>query len=114
MALSISGAMMANFFFLGIILYRKLNGYSLAYIFSGLGKVVIASSAMGAYLLFCMHVISPDWMHKKLLNELLGIFFFILSGGAVYGFILYMLRLHELKVLVDTFLKKTAGQGQKS
>jgi len=106
MALSISGAMTANFFFLGIILYRKLNGYSLAYIFSGLGKVVIASLAMGVYLLVCMQAISPDWMQIKMLNALIGIFFLILSGGAVYGFILYLLRLHELKVLVDTFLKR--------
>ena len=105
MALSISGAMTANFLFLGIILYRKLAGYSLSYFFSGLGKVISASFLMGAYLMICIKGLH-DWLQQGLINELIGLLFFVLSSAGVYALALYLLRFHELKVLVDRFLKK--------
>jgi len=100
MALSISGAMTANFLFLGIILYRKLDGYSLSYLAGCLGKVMSAAAAMSLFL-YVMLAALTGWMQKNFLNELLGVFFFVLSGAAVYGLMLYLLKLQELKMLVD-------------
>ena len=45
-------------------------------------------------------------MQQGFIYELTGLFFFILSGAAVYGFALYLLKLQELKMLVDKILKK--------
>ena len=103
MALSISGAMTANFLFLGVILYWKLEGFSLSYLTTGLGKVLAAAIVMGIYL-YVMGVVLHAWMLKGFVNELLGILFFVASSAAVYGITLYMLRLQELKMMVDKVL----------
>jgi putative peptidoglycan lipid II flippase len=108
MALSISGAMTANFLFLGIILYRKLKGFSLAYLFTGLGKVIVSALLMGLFLYWLGSVLG-DWTQRGFLNELIGLFFFIISGAALYGFALYLLKLQELKMLVDKMLGKING-----
>jgi len=102
MALSISGAMTANFIFLGTILYWKLEGFSLAYLLVGLGKVLAAALAMGVYL-YGLWIFLAGWMQKGLLAEFTGVFFLVLSGAAVYGSTLYLLKLHELKMIIDRF-----------
>jgi len=106
MALSISGAMTANFLFLGTILYWKLDGYSLSYIATGLGKVITAALIMGIYL-FASGRFLAEWMQLGFFYELLGIFFFVLTGAVVYGIALYLLRLQELKLLVDKIFVQT-------
>lgn len=103
MALSISGAMTANFLFLSTILYRKLNGYSLSYIGTGLAKVISAAFLMGLYLFWSGSYLH-SWMQSGFFKELLGLFTLVLSGAAVYGVMLYLLKLQELKILVDKFM----------
>jgi putative peptidoglycan lipid II flippase len=106
MALSISGAMTANFLFLGVILYRKLDGFSLSYLTTGLGKVSGAAVLMGLYL-YWFGSITFDWMQRGFFNELAGLFISILTGAAVYGVALYLLKLKELNVLVNKVLGKS-------
>ncbi len=105
MALSISGAMTANFLFLGVILYWKLEGFSLSYLATGLGKVLAAAIVMGIYLNM-MGAVLLWWMQKGFFYELLGIIFFVATGAAVYGITLYLVRLQEFKMLVDKMLGK--------
>jgi len=100
MALSISGAMTANFIFLGLILYWKLKGFSLSYLLTGVVKVVAAALCMGLYL-YVLDIVISGWMRQGLFNELAGLSIFVLSGAAVYGIILYCLKLKELEMLVD-------------
>ena len=100
MALSISCAMTANLLFLGIILYRKLEGYSLSYLSAGLGKVLASALLMGIYL-YLSGAFLHEWMQKGLFQELVGVIFFVASGAVIYGISLYMLKLHELKLIVD-------------
>lgn len=100
MALSVSGAMTANFLFLGTILYRKLDGYSLSYLLTGMSKVVFAACLMGIYI-YGLNIFLVDWMQKGLFNELSGVFFYVLSGAVIYGISLYFLKLKELTMLVD-------------
>jgi putative peptidoglycan lipid II flippase len=95
MALSISGAMTANFLFLGVILYWN----------TGFGKVLAAAIVMGIYL-YMMGGVLLGWMPKGFFYELLGILFFVATGAAVYGITLYLLKLQELKMLVDKMLGK--------
>jgi putative peptidoglycan lipid II flippase len=106
MALSISGAMTVNFIFLGTILYWKLNGFSLSYLLSGLGKVFIGALLMGLYLHWLRTVLF-DWMQRGFFIELVGILFFVASGSAVYGIALYLLRLQEFKLVIDKILTKS-------
>jgi putative peptidoglycan lipid II flippase len=106
MALSISGAMTVNFLFLGCILYWKLDGFSLYYLFTGLGKVFSAVLVMGLYLYFLTTKLL-GWMQSGLLYELSGLFFLIISGAALYGFVIYLLKLKEFKVVIDKLLRKT-------
>jgi putative peptidoglycan lipid II flippase len=108
MALSISGAMTANFLFLGTVLYWKLEGFSLKYLMSGLGKVIFAALGMGFYL-YGIRVLLAGWMQKGFLAELGGVFALILSGAAVYGLVLYLLKLHELRMIVDKILNRIRG-----
>jgi putative peptidoglycan lipid II flippase len=104
-ALSTSCSMFFNFLFLSVILYRKLAGYSLAYLFKGLGKVLLASGAMGGYLLGLQYGLA-NWLQKSFIQELTGLLFLILSGAALYGGVLYLLRLQELTFLVDKVAEK--------
>jgi putative peptidoglycan lipid II flippase len=108
MALSISGAMTVNFLFLGIILYWKLEGFSLSYLFSGLGKVFIGALLMGLYLHWSGTALT-DWTQKGFFNELFGLLLLIISGAVIYGITIYLLKLQELKLLVDTFWAKIRG-----
>jgi putative peptidoglycan lipid II flippase len=105
MALSISGAMTVNFLFLGTILYWKLKGFSLSYLITGLGKVLIGALLMGLYL-YWLGAFLIAWTQKGFFNELVGLFFFIISGAALYGITLYLLKFQELKLLVDTIWGK--------
>jgi putative peptidoglycan lipid II flippase len=51
LALSISCAMTANFLFLIIILYNKLEGFAASYLLNGLLKMLAASAVMAIWLL---------------------------------------------------------------
>jgi putative peptidoglycan lipid II flippase len=108
MALSISGAMTVNFLFLGVILYWKLESFSLSYLFTGLGKVFSGALVMGLYL-YWLRAVLFDWTQQGFFNELVGLFFFIFSGAAIYGILLYMLRLQEFKVVIDKLFDKAKG-----
>ena len=105
MALSISGAMTANFIFLGIILYWKLEGYSLSYIATGLGKVFASAMFMGLYI-YVIQALLLKVMQKGFLYELPGVVFLVASGAAVYGIALYLLKLQEFRMLVDKIWEK--------
>jgi putative peptidoglycan lipid II flippase len=105
MALSISGAMTANFLFLGIILYHKLSGFSLSYLATGIGKVLAATILMGIYL-YMVGVILLGWMQKGFFYEFLGVIFLVASGSVVYGITLYLVRLREFKMLMDKMFGK--------
>jgi putative peptidoglycan lipid II flippase len=80
MALSISVAMTANFLFLGAILHRKLRGFSLSYLLTGLGKVLAAAFVMGLSL-YALDLFLRDWMQGGFIRELFGVLFSVVSGA---------------------------------
>jgi putative peptidoglycan lipid II flippase len=100
-ALSTSCAMIGNFLFLSIVLYRKLGGYPLRYLGCGVVKVCLASGVMGLWL-----VMAQGWLAGGGVSELVGLALLLVSGGVVYGGLLYAMRLHELIVLVDKVLER--------
>lgn len=100
LALSISCAMILNFLFLSVALYKKLGGYSLRYLFSGLGKIICAALAMAVWVYGFQHV-SANLDLKGLLANMAMLAAAIATGGAVYGITLYALGFKELTVLVE-------------
>ena len=95
-ALATSCAMIGNFLFLSIVLYRKLAGYPLAYLGRGMLKVCGASGAMWLWLVLARH-----FLLRLMVSDLVGLGVLLLSGVLVYGVVLYSLRLQELTVLVN-------------
>jgi len=100
LALSISCAMILNFLFLSTILYRKLAGYSLRYLFSGLGRVLCASLAMALCLVGVQYLLAP-LAQAGFLGSVVSLATAIAAGGTVYGITLYALGFKELTMLVD-------------
>jgi putative peptidoglycan lipid II flippase len=104
-ALSTSCTMLFNFLFLSIILYSKLSGYSLSYLFSGFGKVLFSALFMGSYLYWMQYKLA-GWLAAGFFNELMGLFFLVVSSAILYGAVLYLMRLKELTLLTDNFIAR--------
>ena len=104
-ALSTSGAMLGNFLFLSIILYRKLKGYSLTYLGANLAKIILASLLMWLWLIMTNNWLA-EWMTRGILQNFLGISLMIGSSALLYGIVLYIEGLKELRVLLKKFSSK--------
>ncbi len=104
-ALSTSCSMVLNFLFLGAVLHRKLEGYSLSYLFWGIIKILLATACMAVMLLyakdFCL-----EWLEGGLFQRLVSVFLLIGLGSALYGACLYLLKLPELTLLTDKMVQR--------
>ncbi len=99
-AFATSLSMIFNFFFLSFVLYRKVKGYSLAYLGLGSAKICLASLVMGVWLFSLMSLLSGS-LENGIARQVAGLLIYIVSSVAIYGIILYLLRLRELHLLVD-------------
>lgn len=107
-ALSLSGAMACNFLFLFAALYRKLAGFSLAYVVRGLVKILL-SSALMALVVYGLSQWCSSWLVGALPAQIASLFFCIVVGAVVYGGLLYALKLQELEMLVGKVVAKVRG-----
>ena len=64
---------------------------------------------MGLYLHWSGDLLF-NWMQKRFFNELAGLFFFIISGAALYGFALYLLKFQELRIVIDKIVERVRGE----
>ena len=110
LALSISCAMILNFLFLSTVLYRKLGGYSLRYLFSGLGKVLCASLALALWLFAGQHLLAPLAL-VGFTGSVAVLAVVIVTGVAVYGVALYALGFKELTMLVGRLRQRFGWAG---
>ena len=99
-ALSTSCAMICNFLFLCLALYKKMSGFSLSYLVEGIGKVVLASLCMAGWLKIVLGFAAP-FFDGTILWQIVGLIASISTAVAVYGGLLYVLRVRELSLLVD-------------
>jgi len=106
LALSISCAMTANFLFLFAALYRKVKGFPLAYLGAGLAKVLIASLVMGGWLCFIDYIFGGLKVRAGFIIELLQLVAAIFSGVLIYGSVLYLTGLPELRLIVEGLRKR--------
>jgi putative peptidoglycan lipid II flippase len=107
-ALSLSGAMACNFFFLFVVLYRKLSGFSLIYMARGLVKILLSATLM-ALTVYGLSLWCSSWLVGSLLAQIVSLFFCVAGGVVVYGGLLYALRLQELEMLVGKVIVKIRG-----
>jgi putative peptidoglycan lipid II flippase len=99
-ALSTSCAMAMNFLFLGVVLYRKLTGFSLRYLGRGVIKIILASIVMATGLFWLKEFFNP-LLSGNIPSQLLGVFLVIGASAFLYVSILYLLKLPEFKVITD-------------
>jgi putative peptidoglycan lipid II flippase len=108
LALSISFAVTCNFLFLSAALYRKLEGYPLAYVAKGLAKVAAASLIMGIWLYGARHLLAGVLPATRWV-EATGLLVVMATSAGLYGAALYFLRVRELTVLIDKFRRRLAA-----
>lgn len=108
MALSISVAMTVNFLFLGTILHRKLQGFSLTYLLTGLSKVLLATLIMLGALILLQTGLNT-LLEPGFIQELIKVILLVISGATLYGFVLYMLKLKELSFITEKITARIKG-----
>ena len=106
-ALSTSCAMMCNFFFLGVVLYRKLDGYPLLYLIRGLTKIMLATLTM-AVAVWGMRTLLAPWLTGMVLLQLLAVAIIIVAAALIYAVLLRFLRLPEFILLYDKLCQRFA------
>jgi putative peptidoglycan lipid II flippase len=99
-ALSTSCTMFLNFLFLSAVLYRKMKGYSLAALFRGLAKILVATLCM-SLLLFFARMMLAGLLLGSLVQQLLAVSLTICLAGCLYTVVLHWLKLSELTEIVD-------------
>ncbi len=97
-ALATSCAMILNFFFLGLVLYRKLESYPLSCLLQGLGKIALATLAM-AVLVWGLRTLTAPWLVGTLLQQVCALGMIIMAAVLVYAAMLQLLRLPEWTLL---------------
>ncbi|HHD63157.1 MAG TPA: murein biosynthesis integral membrane protein MurJ, partial [Desulfobulbaceae bacterium] len=97
-ALSTSCVMILNFFFLGGVLYIKLQGYSLRYIGTGLAKIFLSTGVM-SLALFLLQKQMTSLLHGSIFMQFILVFLLIFIGSLLYGATLHLLKLPELDLI---------------
>ncbi len=104
-ALATSCALILNFLFLGIILYRKLAGYPLGYLMWGLMKIIAASLVMvGA--IWGGQMLLASWMNGSKYAQVGALVLIIVTAVGIYGIGLHLLHLPEWRVLTGKLIQR--------
>jgi len=104
-ALSTSCAMILNFFFLGVILYRKLAGYPLGYLLRGLAKILLATGLMCGGIWGMQRLLAP-WTSGPILVQIVALAALIGVAVAIYAASLQLLRLPEFTLLTGKVVQR--------
>ncbi len=106
-AMSLAVSMSCNFLFLFLVLSRKLSGFSYTYVGRGLVKIVIAVMVMAGWLVPVTQAIGGGGEIVLVQAAVVG--FYVVTGGLVYGVMLYLLDLQEVRSVVLKVKVKIAG-----
>ena len=106
-ALSMSCSMLISFFFLGIVLYKKMCGFSLSSLFKGLVKVCLGTLCMSIFLFFSRAAFASR-LTGTVLEQVVTLTGIILGAALLYFLAIYLLRLEELVMLTEKLRKKLA------
>ena len=95
-ALSTSVVMIINFIFLMVVLYRKINGFSLTTLVVGLVKILIAALLMTLVLVFLYQQFYHQF-HRSIFHQCSFLLLLISLSATLYIAVLHLLGLQELK-----------------
>ncbi len=104
-AFSTSLTMIVSFVFLSIVLYHKVRGYPLAYLFASLAKVLAAAAVM-SMVAYYAHTWLARVLGGSFLSGLITLSAAILVAALSYFALLYSLGLNEWRLLVEKALKR--------
>ncbi len=104
-ALSTSISVLVNFFFLSIILYKKIGGYPVKELFISFLKIVIASSIMGLTI-YAIYNLLDLGRGVGLIVDILKLFLEVIVGLLVYGLILNFLKVPAVLEAIDPLKRK--------
>lgn len=99
-ALSTSCSMLLSFAFLMVVLYRKLQGYSLPYLLRGLAKISAATLAL-VTLLFLALPHFAGWLAGNTLQQAVALFALVSAAAILYGAVLHLLKLSEIEIITE-------------
>jgi putative peptidoglycan lipid II flippase len=99
-ALSVSCSAIFSLIFLSLVLYKKLNGYSVGYLAKGILKICLATLVMSSLIMGVRSYYSA-WFAGSIYERALTLLSLIGASGLLYGITLYMLRLHELTDIIN-------------
>ncbi len=102
-ALSVSCSAILSFLFLSVILYKKLDGFSISYLVKGLLKICLATSVM-SLLIIGAHNQFSSWFIGNIYQKTISLLSLILAAGLLYGCTLYLLRVPELTDIIRKIL----------
>jgi putative peptidoglycan lipid II flippase len=97
-ALSTSAVMIINFLFLMVVLYRRIDGYSLKKLGGGVLKIAAASGVMTVILLI-FHQFFAAQFDRSFPHQIIFLLLLIFLSAASYIAVLHLLGLQELKDL---------------
>jgi len=100
-ALSTSTVMILNFLFLAAVLYRKIDGFSVQRLFSGIVRIVGATLVMTGVLIGVYKLLAGNFQ-QTIAHQLLALLIIIGASSAVY---LITLNLTGLKEIDDILAK---------
>ncbi|MFZ0050569.1 MAG: polysaccharide biosynthesis C-terminal domain-containing protein, partial [Desulfobaccales bacterium] len=97
-ALSTSLSVTLNFFFLALMLYRKLGGFRAGYLLRTLAKTGGAALVMGLAV-FWTYPLLIVWLGSGLPGRLLSLLGDILLGGGIYVLLVWRFKIPEFQEL---------------
>ena len=104
-ALSTSLVMGLNFLFLAVVLYKKIDGYSIKQIGTGLIKIGCATIIMSGGIFYLMTMLRP-FLEGAVYGQLFGVLLLVFTGAGLYGVTLHLLKLPELMIITDKIKEK--------
>jgi putative peptidoglycan lipid II flippase len=111
-ALSTSCSMTLNFLFLGLILSRKLEGFSLRPLLLGGSKILLATALMAGAVWGLARWLA-SWLHGALPLQLIGVLGIIGVGAVIYYLVLAALKLPELTVITEKISQRLEKTGDR-
>lgn len=104
-ALSTSGAMILNFLFLGLVLYRRMDGLPLAYLLAGIGRILLAATLMSAAVVAGRAVLA-GWLGGTFIEQTAALMVLIVTGVGMYGICLQLFGLPEFTLLTGKLVQR--------
>lgn len=105
-AFSTSITMIFNFIFLSVVLFRKVGGYDLRYLFRSLIKIVLASLLMGIAAFYLYQALGFFLNQKVMVNEIASLSLAMVAAVLIYFILIRWLGIQEINEVTESIKKR--------